>query len=305
MGRGANDEVDPPDPSDGARSDPHGRHLNLKQVAALLDVHYMTAYRYVRQGRLAARMVDGGWVVTDSDLERFRHSADGLGDAGHQGHDQQVARMRHVLAEADEPEAWRCIEAMLAGGTAPQQVLSDVLPRALDPGSGDRDDAVARARSAVATTIASRLVDRLSATCVRPGRPRGTVLLAAPSGEQHRLPIATVGALVRLGGFRTIELGADVEPEVIAAAVGLRPLTAVGIGVTTAISVDAAARTVAAVALTHPDLPVIVGGQALRNDVVARLVGTEWWAADGQGMVALLDRIAAERTRHRRSTRAR
>jgi predicted site-specific integrase-resolvase len=29
--------------------------LNLKQVARSLDVHYMTAYRYVRQGKLPAR----------------------------------------------------------------------------------------------------------------------------------------------------------------------------------------------------------------------------------------------------------
>ena len=46
--------------------------LNLKQVARLLDVHYMTAYRYVRQGRLPATWVDNGWQVHRDDLETFR-----------------------------------------------------------------------------------------------------------------------------------------------------------------------------------------------------------------------------------------
>jgi len=47
--------------------------LNIKQVAAELGVHYMTAYRYVRTGRLAARKVGTGWVVRAADLERFVH----------------------------------------------------------------------------------------------------------------------------------------------------------------------------------------------------------------------------------------
>ena len=45
--------------------------LNLKQVAAELGVHYMTAYRYVRTGRLVARRVGTGWIVATEDLQEF------------------------------------------------------------------------------------------------------------------------------------------------------------------------------------------------------------------------------------------
>ena len=45
--------------------------LNLKQVAQRLGVHYMTAYRYVRQGRLPARREGTAWVVDRADVERF------------------------------------------------------------------------------------------------------------------------------------------------------------------------------------------------------------------------------------------
>src|SRR6478736_4594242 len=45
--------------------------LNLKEVAAALGVHYMTAYRYVRTGRLDAEKVGTAWVVRPEALGRF------------------------------------------------------------------------------------------------------------------------------------------------------------------------------------------------------------------------------------------
>jgi hypothetical protein len=39
-----------------------GGERNLKQAAAYLGVHYMTAYRYVRTGRLGARRLGTEWV---------------------------------------------------------------------------------------------------------------------------------------------------------------------------------------------------------------------------------------------------
>jgi MerR family transcriptional regulator, light-induced transcriptional regulator len=277
--------------------------LNLKQVAATLGAHYRTAYRYVRQGRLPADLVAGGWVVRTADLEEFRSRAGDRAD-GSAG-DDRVARLRHLISTGDEPGAWRHLDDLLASGATPQVCLSELLPQALAGDGTGVDDRVELARSYLATATASRLVDRLAARHCRPGRARGAVLLAAPRGELHRLPLATVAALVRLGGYRTVDLGIDVPPDVIAAAAGLQPFLAVGIGVTTAASVEAAVRTVAAVRAEHPDLPVVVGGQAVRNADVAELVGTRWWAPDGPGVVSLLDDLARDRTRRRRADRAR
>ena len=47
---------------------PSGRDLTLQQAADELGVHYMTAYRYVRTGRLPARRVASGWRIAPSDL---------------------------------------------------------------------------------------------------------------------------------------------------------------------------------------------------------------------------------------------
>ena len=50
---------------------PADESLNLKQVAAELGVHYMTAYRYVRQGRLPAWRDGTNWRVDPAALASF------------------------------------------------------------------------------------------------------------------------------------------------------------------------------------------------------------------------------------------
>ena len=50
--------------------------LTLHEAAALLGVHYMTAYRYVRLGLLPAAKSGGSWRVTAADLEQFQQAAD-------------------------------------------------------------------------------------------------------------------------------------------------------------------------------------------------------------------------------------
>jgi len=46
--------------------------VSLNEVAEILGVHYMTAYRYVREGRLSAIKEGRGWVVKSSDVTAFR-----------------------------------------------------------------------------------------------------------------------------------------------------------------------------------------------------------------------------------------
>src|ERR1700691_111663 len=90
--------------------------LNLKQAAAALDVHYMTAYRYVRTGRLPARRVGTGWVVGHDDLAAFvterGQPASTMGQAG-PGADWRE-RLRGTLVVGDETAAWRILEQALA-----------------------------------------------------------------------------------------------------------------------------------------------------------------------------------------------
>ena len=46
--------------------------LSLREAADLLGVHYMTAYRYVRSGRLPARHQGNHWTVRARDVRELR-----------------------------------------------------------------------------------------------------------------------------------------------------------------------------------------------------------------------------------------
>jgi excisionase family DNA binding protein len=50
--------------------------ISLQEAASRLGVHYMTAYRYVRTGRLPARRDGAQWLVDPHDLDLIQHQGD-------------------------------------------------------------------------------------------------------------------------------------------------------------------------------------------------------------------------------------
>ena len=43
----------------------------VKELAAILKVHYQTALAYCETGKILARKVEGRWIVTDDSLRAF------------------------------------------------------------------------------------------------------------------------------------------------------------------------------------------------------------------------------------------
>ena len=296
------------------------RRMNLKQVARALDVHYMTAYRYVRQGRLPAVRAGNVWLVEPDDVAALAAaagpaggpgatgagtgardgggpSAGATGGAGRPGVETPVdwaGRFGDRLLAGDEVGAWTVVSQALASGHTPQRCYLELISGSMatigDDVAGGR---LTVADQYVATATAQRVGARLGARFRRRGRSRGTVVLGAPAGERHALPIAVVADLARLAGFTVVELGADVPPEAFGlAARRAERLVAVGIGVTTVDHLDAARAAVAAVAGAVPGTPIVLGGQAVRNPEVAGLLGVHEWAPDGAALVTALDRLA-------------
>ena len=50
-----------------------GDEMELQTAADALGVHYQTAYRWVRSGRLPARLIGGKYVVTRHDVDAVMH----------------------------------------------------------------------------------------------------------------------------------------------------------------------------------------------------------------------------------------
>ena len=277
-----------------------GGGVNLKQAASILGVHYMTVYRYVRQGRLVAHRLGTGWVVDPDDLATMVAGRDVSFPVVRDTHPPGVdwrERLRRTLVVGDETAAWRVLEQALAAGHTPADCYLDLLVGAIDDISGPSSlpDAPI-AEEYLATATAARLVALLSARFRRPGRSRGTVVFGAPLGEHHTFAISVVADLVRLEGFSCLELGANVPPEAFAAtAAGAYRLVAVGVGVSRDSNLDVVQRIVAAVHDVDARIPVVLGGQAIADPATAALTGADAWALDGRQAVEVIKGLARVR----------
>lgn len=278
-----------------------GAGLNLKQVARRLGVHYMTAYRYVRQGRLSATQEGATWLVSERDLERFEHEESGK-QAGGAGAVDWADRLYRCLLAGDEASSWRVVRAALGSGHAVSFCYVEMLSAALVTlGAQWEAGEVTVADQYLATAVAGRIVARLGALSRRPGRDRGTVVFGAPSGELHGLPVSIAADLVRCAGFAVLELGADAPPEAFALAARRAPrLVAVGVGMTSPDRTCAAQEVIDALRAADPEVPIVIGGQAAISAAGSVLRGVTAWATDGPAAVAVIEELAKKRARRAR-----
>ena len=270
--------------------------ITLHEAADRLGIHYMTAYRYVRTGRLAAELEGARWMVDAADLERLlAPDAPARAKRG-QGRARARSRLLDRMLAADEAGAWAVLDEAIAGGANPADVHLDlVVPTLQAVGDGWEAGDLTVADEHTASAVASRLIGRLGPRFARRGPKRGTVVLGAPSGEQHALPSAILSDLLRGAGFHAIDLGAETPPASFAeTAVSAPRLVAVLIGVTTPGNDRSVRATVAALKAVPVAVPVLVGGAAVADDAhAARLRADGWTGRDARQAVATVATISA------------
>lgn len=276
-----------------------GETLSLAEAAQLLDVHYMTVYRYVRTGLLPAQRDGGTWRVARSDLAAMREAA--AAQPATRARRGRRSSLEGRLLAGDEAGAWAVMEAALASGTGPESLLVDLLAPTLQS-VGDRWESgeLTVADEHRASGVAIRLVSRLGARFNRRGVKRGTVVLAAPAGELHGLPVAIGANVLRWHGYEVVELGADTPASALAAAVTAESsargsaLLAVAVACTAGGSVEAAAEAVAALREAGCSVPVMIGGAAVLDAQVARRAGADVYSGRrADELLAAVDELAS------------
>ena len=162
--------------------------ISLQEAASRLGVHYMTAYRYVRTGRLPARRDGAQWFVDPRDLDRMQHQ-DQARPGGRRAKADRTAILTARMIAGDEAGAWRVIDDALASGMDPAGVYLDLLAPVLrGVGAGWAAGTVTVAEEHRASAVALRLIGRLGPQFARRGRKRGMVIIGAPAGDQHSRP---------------------------------------------------------------------------------------------------------------------
>ena len=282
--------------------------ISLTEAAEHLGVHYMTAYRYVRTGRLPATKVGAEWRVALRDVEALRTGSAGAAAVGGPppggpGWGRRRRRDYHLrledrLVAGDEAGAWTIIENALTAGVDPEEVYLEVLAPAMSM-IGDEWEAgrVTVAQEHRASGVMLRLIGRLGPRFSRRGRKRGTIVLGAPAGDHHGVPVALAADLLRGAGFTVIDLGAD-TPAVsfVDAGRSAERLLGVGISATSSGNEVAIAEAVGAV---HRDLgcPVVVGGRGATDRAAALALGADEVTATAAELIEAFDGFAEARSR--------
>ena len=270
-----------------------GSTLTLHQVADRLGVHYMTVYRYIRTGRLPATKVGGEWQVAEGDVVAMETSPTAQRRVRQRRWDDLLVQR---LIAGDEQGAWHVLQDCLASGRDPDAVYLEVIGPALAAiGDGWADGTIDVAEEHVASAIASRLLGRLGPLFGRRGRRRGVLILGAPAGDLHSLPVTLLADPLRGRGFQVLDLGADVPATSWAAAVArVDGLLAVGICATSTDDLDAVRSTVQAIHAAT-DAPVFVGGAAITDPAQVQTLGVDHVTPSADAALALVEQLAAER----------
>lgn len=266
--------------------------IGLPEAAELLGVHYMTVYRYVRTGRLPATSVGGVWQVDPADVRALANRPSPAPRVRGGSRAKAAGAFTQRLVEGDEAGAMGVMESALSSWAAPAQLWTDILVPAMRQ-IGDRWETgeLTVADEHRAANVAGRVMGRLGPLFNHPGRKRGTVVVGAPPGDRHALPVAVVADLLKDAGFRVNDLGADTPAEAfVEAARRADRLVTVAIGATLGHNQAAVGRTVAALHRALPKTPVIVGGAGVPTMAAARRTRADHWSGpDGRKVVELVE----------------
>lgn len=259
--------------------------ITLQEAADRLGVHYMTAYRYVRLGKLHAEKEGTSWVVDESDLEAF-----GAEPPAPRSHEDWEGDLVRLLLAGDPTAAWSLVEDALASSFSPEQFHTDLLLPAMRS-VGDRwiSGEIDIADEHLASAVARRIVSRLSPRFVRRGRDRGTVVVAMGPGEWHQLGAEVLADLLRGRNFRVLYLGANTPAEaVVRAAKNVDDLVAI------CVAAFESAEGLAEIGalLDGSGVPVVMGGPVVGSQADVERLGGDVFGASIPAIVDWVDDFA-------------
>lgn len=177
---------------------------------------------------------------------------------------------------------------LLAGGLALVD-LYELLTRALQElGEQWAAGAVCVADEHQVSAAVRELVARLRASPVRRGR--GRVLLVTAEGERHVLGLYAFAHVLEERGFDVTVGGELPWREIMALAVGMEGLVAIGLGVHVVPDVEALRTAIAGLRAAVPKTAILLGGPALQQAPdLARLVGAHRGAVGPAEGIALIE----------------
>ena len=238
----------------------HEQALDLASAAQELGVHYQTAYRWVRTGRLPAFMVGGQYSVARKDIEalRIERAMPTRPPAPDPTRiDAKAARVHAALVDGNEQRVGQIARTLVDQGLPIRDLVTFALAPALRRiGQDWRAGHLAIGTEHRASAIVERLLGELAPN--PRGRRRGTALVAAIEGDRHTLPTTMAAVALREDHWTVHHFGSDLPIAELQSFSHREPTDLVVLTVTdprVAETAEAAASSIRSLGI-----PVIVGG---------------------------------------------
>lgn len=189
--------------------------FDLQRAADELGVHYQTAYRWVRTGKLPAELVDGRYRVSSADISDMavrRSTPQAPPPPSVNRLSRASERMHGALVSGDEATVRNIASGLVDEGASVVDVIQQVLvPPLVRIGSDWHDGKLTIWVEHRASAIIERL---LGGIVPNPrGRRRGTVMVAAVTGDLHSLPSSMAAVALRDDNWWVEHLGANMPPD--------------------------------------------------------------------------------------------
>ena len=189
--------------------------VDLQRAADELGVHYQTAYRWVRTGKLPAELVAGRYLVARHDIEALssQRTTPRSPTPPTAKRMARAAERAHVaLVNGDESSLRQLVRGLVDEGASIIDVIQEVLvPPLVRIGADWHAGRLTIWVEHRASAIVERLLGELAPN--PRGRRRGTVMVAAVSGDLHSLPTSMAAVVLRDDNWVVEHLGANMPPD--------------------------------------------------------------------------------------------
>jgi 5-methyltetrahydrofolate--homocysteine methyltransferase len=193
--------------------------------------------------------------------------------AGETAADAPAALLAEAVRRGDADAAPGLVDAAIAAGLAPERIVGDVLTPALQAlGDAFGRGEVFLPQMMVAADAMKAAVARVKTHLPEGGSSAGRVAFATVRGDVHSIGKDICISLLESQDFAVDDLGVDVYPEAVVAAVASADVVCLSALMTT--TLPAMEETVLALREASPGTPVLVGGA---------VVTAEWAAGIGAG----------------------
>lgn len=192
-------------------------HLDLQEAADRLGVHYQTAYRWVRTGRLPAALIGGRYTIDVVDLdalESVRRAPHRPAAPSARRLHRSAERVRIDLLAGDEIAVRALARKLVDEGSSVVEVIQSLfVPALYEVGQAWQAGQITIWQEHRAAAIVERIIGDLAPN--PRGRRRGLAVVAAVAGDRHCLPTTMAAMALRDDNWIVEHLGADLPEDEI------------------------------------------------------------------------------------------